>query len=73
VRPGLRFLSEPEKTEKNKIIVERKLNHNKFRFIVLDLHFDYCIFESKEQFLHNNSQLIIQYSGAELPEIISCV
>ena len=63
VKPKSLFLEEIEFTTKNKLIDELKLNHHKYRYVVLPLGFDFKLFSSKQTIVHESKNLIIQYNG----------
>jgi radical SAM superfamily enzyme YgiQ (UPF0313 family) len=70
VKPKPLFLEEVPREEKNRIIDEQKLNHHKFRHIILPLNFDFHIFEASNMIEMRPVNLILQYSGTEKAEII---
>ena len=63
VKPQTLFLEEISREEKTSIIEQNKLNHHKFRFIILPLDFDFEIFEKELRIEKNKSNLILQYDG----------
>jgi hypothetical protein len=65
------FLEEIDFTEKNKLIDELKLNHHKYRYVVLPLHFDFKAFSYEQTIVNENKHLIIQYNGTSKAEIIN--
>jgi radical SAM superfamily enzyme YgiQ (UPF0313 family) len=71
VKPKSLFLEEIDFTEKNKLIDELKLNHHKYRYVVLPLHFDFKAFSNEQTIVNENKHLIIQYNGTSKAEIIS--
>jgi anaerobic magnesium-protoporphyrin IX monomethyl ester cyclase len=72
VKPKTMFLEEVSREEKNAIIAERKLNHHKFRFIIVQLSFDYGVFRSEQgAIINGNHTLILQYNGTDLPEVVA--
>jgi anaerobic magnesium-protoporphyrin IX monomethyl ester cyclase len=72
VKPKTMFLEEVSREEKNTIIAERKLNHHKFRFIIVQLSFDYGVFRSEQgAIINGNHILILQYNGTDLPEVVA--
>ncbi len=71
VKPKTQFLLEVSREEKTTIIAERKLNHHKFRFIIVQLSFDYVVFKSEQgTIVPGNYILVLQYSGTDYPEIV---
>ena len=71
VKPKSLFLEEIDFTEKNKLIDELKLNHHKYRYVVLPLHFDFKAFSYEQTIVNENKHLIIQYNGTSKAEIIN--
>jgi hypothetical protein len=65
------FLEEIDFTEKNKLIDELKLNHHKYRYVVLPLDFDFKVFSNEQTIVNENKHLIIQYNGTSKAEIIN--
>ena len=70
VKPKPLILEDLERTKKIKFIEEFKLNHHKFRFVILPLTFNYEIFEQENRIVNENYMLIIQYNGIEKAKII---
>lgn len=73
VKPQTLFIEEIERTEKNKIIEDEKLNHHKFRYIMLPLQFNFNAFEKENIIENKNSTLIIQYDGVNKAKVIPAV
>ena len=71
VKPKSLFLEEIDFTEKNKLIDELKLNHHKYRYVVLPLDFDFKAFSNEQTIVNENKHLIIQYNGTTKAEIIN--
>jgi radical SAM superfamily enzyme YgiQ (UPF0313 family) len=71
VKPKPLFLQETERPEKSKLIESLKLNHHKFRFVVLPLNFNFHLFAEQNLIEKCEHQLIIQYSGTDKAEIIT--
>ena len=70
VKPKELFLEEVNLSEKNKLINELKLNHHKYRYVVLPLKFDFKTFKTKQTILNDHQNLIIQYNGTTKSEIV---
>jgi len=70
VKPKGLFLDEIDFTVKNKLIDELKLNHHKYRYVVLPLDFDFKTFSSEQKIVHENKHLIIQYNGTSKAEVV---
>ena len=70
VKPKSLFLEEIDFTEKNKLIDELKLNHHKYRYVVLPLDFDFKTFSSEQKIVREKKHLIIQYNGTTKAEVV---
>ena len=70
VKPKALFLEEIEFTTKNKLIDELKLNHHKYRYVVLPLDFDFKTFSTQQKIVNEPKNIIIQYNGTEKAEVI---
>ncbi|MBL7936850.1 MAG: hypothetical protein JNM51_13680, partial [Bacteroidia bacterium] len=70
VKPKSLFLEEIEFTAKNKLIDELKLNHHKYRYVVLPLDFDFKTFSTQQKIVNEPKNIIIQYSGTEKAEVV---
>lgn len=70
VKPQILLLDEITRPEKNTLIQKLRLNHHKYRYIVLPLGFDFKLFNHQNTIEKNLSNLIIQYDGVSKPEII---
>lgn len=65
VKPKSLFLDEIDFTVKNKLIDELKLNHHKYRYVVLPLDFDFKAFSQEQTVINDPKHVIIQYNGTE--------
>lgn len=70
VKPKNLFLDEVDFTDKTKLIEELKLNHHKYRYIVLPLDFDFKAFKNEQKIVNANKPLIIQYNGTGKAELV---
>jgi anaerobic magnesium-protoporphyrin IX monomethyl ester cyclase len=70
VRPKPLFIDEISRSDKNQLIERLRLNHHKFRYVVLPLTFNPKAFISWNSIEMTPSNLIIQYDGISKPEII---
>src|SRR5690606_21852922 len=68
-RPQNSFGLEIEKTESNKIIERLRLNHQKYRFVILDINFDWDFWMESNCIFPKKGQLIIRYDGQTAPVI----
>jgi len=70
IKPQTRYLDEVDRIEKQSIMNTLKLNHHKFRFIVLPIDFNFMKYEKEGELEKNDNLLIIQYSGVNSPLIL---
>ena len=70
VKPKSLFLEEIEFTTKNKLIDELKLNHHKYRYVVLPLAFDFKTFSVEQTIVNEPKNVIIQYNGTEKATVV---
>ncbi len=70
VKPKNLFLDEIDFTVKNKLIDELKLNHHKYRYVVLPLDFDFKAYAKEQAIVKAPNHLIIQYNGTEKAEVV---
>jgi hypothetical protein len=71
VKPKNLFLEEFSQTEKTNIINELKLNHHKYRFVILPIDFDFKQFSNNLSIQETKQPLIIQYNGTTKAEVIN--
>lgn len=65
VKPQSLFLNEVDGTEKNKLISKFNLNHHKFRFTILPIHFNYTEYAQTGNIVRGEYLFVAQYSGTE--------
>ncbi len=70
VKPQNLIIKDLERDQKIKMIEELKLNHHKFRFIILKLSFDFDVFQLENTIKDSPFDLIIQYNGTGKAEIV---
>ncbi|MBX7093707.1 MAG: B12-binding domain-containing radical SAM protein [Flavobacteriales bacterium] len=70
VRPKPIVLPEPDKSLRNQIVEQLKLDHHRFRFSIIPLDFDWETFSHLNKMSAGKYWLILQYSGKALPEIL---
>ncbi len=63
VKPQILFKEEASRMERNTIVEKLKLNHHKFRFVILPISFDFDSFSGKGIIQMVPQRLIIQYDG----------
>lgn len=70
VKPGIRFLPEVSKVERNQTIDRLKLNHHQYRYVMHPVHFAVADFLETGLATSASDRLIIEYSGTNIPRII---
>jgi anaerobic magnesium-protoporphyrin IX monomethyl ester cyclase len=63
VKPETLFMPEIPRAEKYALLDSLKLNHNKFRFVVLALSFDFNVFEKENRIEKGDCMVILTYDG----------
>ena len=63
VKPQILFKEEVPRVERNAVIEKLKLNHHKFRFVILPISFDFDLFLKQGLIRRTGQHLIIQYDG----------
>lgn len=70
VKPKNILLEEISKPLRNQLVNTLKLDHHRFRFAILPIHFDWNVFVSENKIIARNSYLIIRYSGNDQPQVL---
>jgi anaerobic magnesium-protoporphyrin IX monomethyl ester cyclase len=63
VKPETLFVAEIPRAEKYALLDGLKLNHNKFRFVVLALSFDFNVFEKENRIEKGDCMVVLTYDG----------
>ena len=71
IKPSAKYSNEIDRKEKFALLEKQGLPHNKFRYIVIQLSFDYHEFMNSKIILPSRETLIIEYRGISKPTIIS--
>lgn len=66
VKPQVRYLSEVEQAKRVQVIEERKLNHHKYRYVIMELDFDFKAFVNSGEIKAPTAPFIIQYTGGKI-------
>ena len=66
VKPQVRYLSEVEQAKRVQVIEERKLNHHKYRYVIMELDFDFKAFVNSGKIKAPTAPFIIQYTGGKI-------
>ncbi len=70
LKPKALIIEEVPRAEKSKLVESLKLNHHKYRHIIIPLSIDFRAFEQEQQIVQVPFNLVIQYSGVSKPEVI---
>jgi hypothetical protein len=70
IKPSAKYLDEIDRKEKFSLLDRQRLPHNKFRYVVIQISFDYQEFMANKIILPASEILIIEYSGTSKPRII---
>jgi anaerobic magnesium-protoporphyrin IX monomethyl ester cyclase len=70
VKPKPMYMEEISKEEKFALIEKHKLNHHKYRFVVLPIDFDFKEALKGNQLTDTGKHLIIQYNGTEKAKLL---
>ncbi len=70
VKPKELFMQDLAHTEKFKVIEQRKLNHHKYRYVILPLNFNYKTFSTEHKIKTEEHNLVIQYNGTSKAEVV---
>ncbi|MFY7733256.1 MAG: DUF4080 domain-containing protein [Bacteroidia bacterium] len=71
IKPKTQFLEEIDRSEKTAIINQLKLNHHKYRFIIVPISFDFDVWQQTEKITFTNTTIIFQYNGVTKAEVIT--
>ena len=70
VKPQMLFMAELPRQEKNVVIDRLKLNHHKFRFVILPLSFHFPVLVNENRIQQGPFHLILQYDGLTKAKVI---
>lgn len=70
VKPKTLYLNEITTPEKTQLITQLKLNHHKYRYIILPVQFNFYEFMNNGNIVASNEPLVIQYNGETKAEAI---
>jgi radical SAM superfamily enzyme YgiQ (UPF0313 family) len=73
IKPQVRYLNELDQTKRLEVIALHKLNHHKYRHIILPINFDFKEYTATGLVIPNEQPLILQYSGIEKPVVMQGV
>jgi hypothetical protein len=71
VKPQQRYLLEIDQSERIKLIDRLKLNHHKYRYIILPVTFNVNSYLAENTITPSTDFLILQYNGKAKPEVLN--
>jgi radical SAM superfamily enzyme YgiQ (UPF0313 family) len=71
IKPKTQFIEEIDRSEKTAIINQLKLNHHKYRFIIVPISFDFEVWQQTEKITFLSTTIIFQYNGVTKAEVIT--
>jgi radical SAM superfamily enzyme YgiQ (UPF0313 family) len=71
IKPVIQFYPEVNAAVKSKIIETNKLNHHKYRHVVLPIHFNWQEFVQFNHIIKDEAVLVIEYNGKDAPVIVA--
>ena len=73
VKPKILYREEYEMADKIRLIDKFKLNHHKYRFVIMPIDFDFELWESENIISKGQFEIVIQYNGIEKAEVVKLV
>lgn len=73
VKPKILYRDEYEMADKISLIDKYKLNHHKYRFVIMPIDFDFELWESENIITHGQFEIVIQYNGTEKSKVLKLV
>jgi anaerobic magnesium-protoporphyrin IX monomethyl ester cyclase len=73
IKPVGLFNSEVEASLKSKLIEANKLNHHKFRYVMLPVSFNWQEFVQYNHIIKDEAVLVIEFNGKEEPKVLENV
>jgi len=70
VKPKILYHEEYEMVDKIRLIDKFKLNHHKFRFVILPIDFDFELWETENKIFKGQFDIVIQYNGTTKAQVI---
>ncbi len=70
VKPKILYREEYEMVDKIRLIDKFKLNHHKFRFVILPIDFDFELWETENKIFKGQFDIVIQYNGTTKAQVI---
>jgi hypothetical protein len=73
IKPAEKFIAEIEKKEKFALLEELGLPHQKLRYTIISIDFDYNFFLQENAILAHQQLLVIEYTGTSKPTVKSAI
>ena len=70
VRPAIQFVNEIDRKEKYTLLQNEKLPHQRLRYIVIAIDFDYQLFIEQNNIIPTPQLLTIEYTGTAKPRVV---
>ena len=70
IKPAEKFITEINKKDKFSLLEQLKLPHQKNRYVVVSIDFNYTLFKQNNCIEQQPQFLIIEYTGTQLPKVI---
>lgn len=73
IKPAEKFIAEIPKKQKFGLLEQMQLPHQKLRYIVIPIHFDYFELVHHSNIKESSEYLIIEYTGTSKPTVVQSV
>ena len=73
IKPAEKFITEVEKKEKFSLLEKLKLPHQKLRYTVIPIGFDYNCFLQENTIINHPQLLVIEYTGTSKPTVKAAI
>ena len=71
IKPAEKFIAEIDKKEKFSLLEKYNLPHQKYRYTVIPINFDYNIFKQENTIVLQQQLVFIQYTGTTKPVVVN--
>ncbi len=70
IKPKIQFVEELEKSKKNTLLRAMNLDIQHYRYVTINLNFDFNLFQKEQTIDPKPSRFILQYTGTRKPRLI---
>jgi anaerobic magnesium-protoporphyrin IX monomethyl ester cyclase len=70
IKPEAKYLTEMARTDKFNLIAQKRLNHQKYRYMIFPIAFDFNKFDQENIIEPSSENLIIQFNGTTKAEVV---